>query len=99
MEKIHELTGLDALKLIISTYEPEWGGQILTKSEYDKFIDVWRAFEGPVKDHNHFQVKAYIGDGYYAIATYDHGGVEIQVEEEKLDKKEEKCTQSTETTP
>lgn len=78
------------LRAIIRASEPKWEDAQeagLSKSEFDKLIDVWQAFEGPVKDVNHFQVCAYIGDGFYATAIYDHGRVLIDViEEEEIDR-------------
>ena len=69
------------LKAILRTSPPKWDDarDEISRAEFEKLLQAWEKFEGPVKDINHFQVCAEIEEGIYATATYDHGHVEIDV--------------------
>lgn len=78
------------LKAILRASEPKWEDARdveITRAEFDKLLEAWKNFEGPVKDVNHFQVAVEVEEGIYATATYDQGRVEVEVRpEEEIDR-------------
>lgn len=78
------------LKAILRASPPTWEdakSEGLVRAEFDRLLQAWNAFEGPVKDVNHFMVCVEIASDTYATVTFDHGSTKIEILfEEEIDR-------------